>query len=117
MIFTALIKSMNTSVFSQAVDKVFPLLDEETRDEIKSRVIVHMMEFLKEKVFANDREGLTTLEQQIKAESIIEKRQELYLKQIFKKFNTLPEDEQIKLDDVLDTELTRVMQEIYQAYE
>ena len=108
---------MNPSLFSQAVDEAFPLLNETTRDEIKMRVFFHMIEFLKEKVYVNDAEGLKILEQRIHVESVAEKQHEIYLTQIIEKFNSLPSNEKSKLTSELYSELTRVMQEIYKAYE
>jgi len=108
---------MNPSVFSQAVDQTFPNLDEENRTEIKNKVFIHMVEYLKERVYANDTEGLQKLEQITQNEPATEKRVGIYLKYIIEKFASLTSEEQTKYDTEMDNELTRVMHEIYQAYE
>ena len=108
---------MNQSIFSQAVDQSFPNLDEEIRTEIKNKVFIHMVEFLKEKIYANDTDGLKKFEQATKNEPTAEKRAAYYINQIFEKFASLSSEEQNKYDSEIDKELTRVMHEIYQAYE
>jgi len=108
---------MNSSLFSQAVDEAFPQLDEETRNEIKNKVTLHILEFLKDKAFEQDPQGLQNLNSAVEAEQDETKRSELYVKQITEKFSSLPEEERKKIDQELEKELTRVMHEIYKIYE
>ena len=107
---------MDTSLFSQAVDEMFPKLDEAARTEIKNSVFEHMIATMREKVFAHDAEGkLKVLASMDEKDPI--KNGELYLKQIFEKFDSLSAEEKLRINKELDEELTRVMNEIYKAYE
>lgn len=104
---------MNPQVFSQAVDETFPNLDSELRIEIKQKVLAHMIENLKDKVYMNDVEGSKQLNQMVDNEPDETKRSELYIKQITEKYLSLPSDEQKKIDEELDEELTRVMHKLF----
>ncbi len=108
---------MNPSVLPQAINEAFPNLDEALRMEISNKVSAHMFEVLKDKVYANDAEGLQKLNQIIQAETEGAKRSEFYLKQIVEKLVSLSSDDQKRIDKELDEELTRVMHEIYKSYE
>jgi hypothetical protein len=107
---------MNPSAFSQAVDEVFPKFDEQTRTEIKNRVFEHMISALKGKLYAQDPEGELRLLSSTDEEDPV-KKAEQYLKQIFEKFASLSTEEQTRINKELDDELTRVMHEIYKAYD
>lgn len=108
---------MNQPLLSQAIANAFPNLDQVLKTEIYEKVTAHLFELLREKVYANDAEGLAKLTQITGQEPNIENRSKAYGKRIIEKLISLPADEQKEIDHYLDEELTRVMHEIYKAYE
>jgi hypothetical protein len=108
---------MNPSPFQQAIEEAFPNLNPELRAEIHDKVSQHIFEVLKDKVFANDSEGLQKLDYSLKEETDEKKRSEVYMKQIMEKLLSLPAEKQKEIDQELNEELTRVMHEVYKAYE
>lgn len=108
---------MDQSVFRQAIDKAFPKLDEQLRSEIYQRVLEHIFENLKNKVFINDADGLQDFQQAVKDEQDNKKQAQLYVKKILEKLVALPIDKQKEINRELTVELNRVMKEIYKAYE
>lgn len=103
---------MNTQ-FAKAVELGFPNLDESTRQEIEARITEHMLEFLKSKIFQG--EELEAFDAEVKQLSDVEKRSASYAKGIMEKLASLPQDSQQQIDQQLDAELTRVMQQVYQS--
>jgi|GEM_PF-3453550 len=115
--YHGLLNMMNLTGFTQAVTEAFPKLDEKTRLDISNKVAAHMFELLKEKVYSQDAASLQKLEQTLTAETDDDKRTEMYFKQIIEKYRALSSDEQQKIDQELDQELTTVMHKIYQDYD
>ena len=104
---------MNT-VFSQAIDAAFPLLDASSKEEIRQKVLIHITEFIKEQVYTDEKET-TALEEMVGKESDIAQRSKLYGEHIAKKLATLPEEKQKDIMQKADTELVKVMHTIYSA--
>jgi hypothetical protein len=101
------------TLFSQAVDKLFPNLDQETKKEIYERVSAHLSEVLKEAVFQDNPEELNTLNDKLKIISDVEERSKKYGEEIGNKLQTLSESRQKEISFLLDQEMTRVMHEVY----
>lgn len=107
---------MINTLFSQAVDQTFTQLEQPLKDEIKEKVSAHMIEFLKEKVYQNDPQGLAVLNEVSQGGSDLVKRSEMYGKEIMKKLTSLRKEDQEGINKEINGELTRVMHQLYQAY-
>ena len=107
---------MNQTIFAQAVDETFPLLEESKRKDVKEKVSGHMLEVFKEKVFANDPMGLSALNEASQGGNNKDGRSKMYGETIVKRFNSLPKEERDTISQEMDAELTNVMHKIYQAY-
>ena len=101
---------MNDSVFAQAINETFPDLEPALREEIFQKVSGHMIEYLKERVFQNDPKGMLSLLSELTPETNHD-----YVKKIMEKFFSLPEETQITINKEFDSEMTRVMHQVYQA--
>jgi hypothetical protein len=108
---------MNPSMLAQVVDETFPELDDSLRQEITQKVTVHFFEILKEKTFADDPSGLEQLENTLKNEADEQKRSADYGKGIVTKFLSLPKEDKIRIDGEMESELVKVLHEVYKAYE
>lgn len=92
------------TLFTAILDKMLPQLPPEEKNEIYEKVGVHLLEFFKDEVFRND-------PSQFSAES----KPDNYIELIMEKYLTLPETKQQVISEKLESELTRVMRQVYQA--
>lgn len=106
---------MNDSVFKQAIDQTFPKLDDATKKEIHDRVLGHLLEYLKEKAYADDPSGLLSLHDMLIKTSDPKKQAEEYGRRIGQKVASLPAEKQKEINQAYLAEMTRVMHEVYQA--
>lgn len=108
---------MITTQFTEAVDQIFPQLDENTRTDIKEKVTMHMLEFLRGELYSEAKqvEEWLTLLDNLNAIDDIEERSKQYSLLIMNKLNSLSAVEQKILMEKFNSEQTRVMHEIYIA--
>lgn len=75
-----------------------------------------MIEFLKEKAYADDSDGLKALDEAVVGGSDIEGKSKMYGEQIIKKLLSLNQETQQKINREFDEELINVVDKIYKAY-
>lgn len=93
-----------TTLFAAIVDKMLPQLPPEEKNEIYEKVGVHLLEFFKDEVFSDDPSKFSK-----------ESQPENYIELIMEKYELLPEARQQAISEKLESELTRVMRQVYQA--
>lgn len=106
---------MNDSVFAQAVSQAFPQLDDSLKQEVLNNVAIHMLEFLKEKVFESLPEELSEFEAELQNTQDVEERSKVYGSKILQKLSSLDATSQNNILRAFDEELTRVMHDVYNA--
>ena len=62
---------MDNALFSQAINRTFPNLDQAMKEEMLQKVQIHMLEFLRAKVFRE------TLEKNVKLLKRLEEEQDM----------------------------------------
>lgn len=100
---------------AKAIRQTFPQLDANFQDQITSKVTGHMLEFLKNKSFENDPEGLKRFEDEVNNNKDQQERSKKYGETILRKFLGLPQEEMKKITEEYDQELVSVVHRIYQA--
>jgi hypothetical protein len=103
------------SLFDKAIKQLLPRLDESLKREVKDKVLAHLLESFKEKVYQNDMVGLEQLQIKMTKSADIKKRSVMYGRTIMQKYSRLTKPEQKKINEEVYQELTRVMHQIYLA--
>ncbi len=107
---------MNPVVIKDAINQLFPDIDQSIREKVLQDVTAHMIEFLKEKAYAGNPTALKALDEAVAGGNDVEGRSKMYGEQIIKKFLSLDQEMQQRINHEFDEELIKVVDRIYRAY-
>lgn len=101
------------TLLNQIIDQLIPNLDPQLRSEVKGKISLHLMEYIKRRIFENDQNGEQSFEDDIAKIEDVKQRSEEYGKRLSEKLESLPSDQK---EAILNNAMEELAEVIYKVY-